>query len=289
MPKILVTGANKGFIGSHFAKKLKHPKNKIKLFSQDEWQSLNEVMSVFSPDRIFHFASYGNHYSQKDLNQTLDVNIFKTYQLLEASLNLNFKSFILIGSSSEYGKKKAPMKETDLLEPDTFYGASKAAATLLTQVWAKNFNKPVVIIRPFSIYGPGEADHRFIPTLVRSCLLGEAMKLDPTAVHDWLYVSDLIDGILLAAKRANNLRGKIINFGSGIQSTNQEIVEIVENILGKKANIGKRGKSRSYDKKSWVADITIAKSLGWKPKVSLVNGLKKTVKYHEKILKRAKI
>lgn len=288
MHKDLLTGSNTGFIGRHLAKKLKKNRSKLNLLRQDEWQQLDKILKLFSPDRIFHLASFGNHSFQKNLEQTLDVNIFKTFQLLNASKGLKISSFVLLGSSSEYGKKNEPMKETDLLEPDTFYGASKAAATLLAKVWAKNFKLPVVIIRPFSIYGPGEADHRFIPTVIRSCLLKEPMDLDPSAVHDWLYVSDLIDGILLLSDKASFLKAQIINLGSGIQTTNKEIVETIEMICGKKANIRNIGKTRSYDKVTWVADISLAKSLGWKPKTNLFKGLAKTVKRYEQIITRAK-
>lgn len=287
MSKDLITGANKGFIGRQLVKRLLKNKNILKVFKQEEWPELEKILSVFSPDRIFHLASFGNHYFQKELDQIFDVNINKTIQLLNASRDLNFTSFVLIGSSSEYGKKNVPMKETDLLEPDTFYGASKAASTLIAQVWAKNFNKPIIVIRPFSIFGPGEGDHRFIPTVIRSCILGEPMKLDPNSMHDWLYVSDLIDGILLLSDKAGDIKGQIINLGSGVQTTNEEIVQIIEKICGKKANIKKQSQVRTYDKTSWVADTTLAKTLGWQPKTNLFNGLKKTVKYYEKIIKRA--
>lgn len=284
MHKDLLTGSNTGFIGRQLAKKLKRNRSKLKLLRQDEWLELGKILKLFSPDRIFHLASFGNHNFQKNLEQILDVNIFKTFQLLSATRGLKISSFVLLGSSSEYGKKNEPMKETDLLEPETFYGASKAAATLLAQVWAKNFRQPVVIIRPFSIYGPGEADHRFIPTVIRSCLLKEPMDLDPNAVHDWLYVSDLIDGILLFSDKASDLIAQVINLGSGTQTTNKEIVETIEMICGKKANIRNIGKTRYYDKVTWVADISLAKSLGWKPKTSLFKGLFKTVKRYEQAL-----
>lgn len=282
MNKDLITGANSGFIGGHLAKKLRRLKSRIKLFRQDEWEQLDDKLNHFSPNRIFHLASYGNHYYQKDFKKTLDVNIIKTSNLHEASKNLELDAFIILGSSSEYGKKNAPMKETDLLEPDTVYGATKVAATLLSQVWAKNNQEPIVIIRPFSIFGPHEADHRFIPTTIRSCLLGEPMSLDPNSVHDWLFVSDLIDGILLLASKARDLKGQIINLGSGIQTTNAEVVEIIEKICGKKANIKKSGMHRVYDNTSWVADISKARALGWQPKISLFEGLIETVKHYKK-------
>lgn len=284
----LITGANKGFIGGHLARSLKDKKNNLRLLRQDEWRELEDVIENFSPDRIFHLASYGNHYHQRNFKKTLDVNVVKTFRLLEASRNLNYKTFVLLGSSSEYGIKNAPMKETDLLEPDTFYGATKASATLLSQIWAKNFDKPIVIVRPFSIFGPGEAEHRFIPTIIRSCLLGESMELDPDAVHDWLFVPDLIDGILLAAKKAGDLKGQVLNLGSGVQTTNRKIVEIVEEICDKKANILESRKTRSYDNATWVADITRAKSFGWKIKFSLTEGLVETVEYYAKTITRAK-
>jgi len=282
--KELITGANRGFIGSKLAEQLEHQGHEVRRFTIEDWAHLKDVLSTFNPQRIFHLAAYGNHFNQADIGEMIQANIMKTFSLLEATNQMEYEAFILFGSSSEYGRKSSPMKEEDVLEPETFYAATKCAATLLARVWAKQFNKPIVVIRPFSIFGEGEATHRFIPTVIRSCLIGEPMSLDPEASHDWLYVSDLIRGVLMVAQKAKQLKGEVINFGSGKQTTNEQIVRIIEKVCGKKANVVEKKRLRPYDTTSWVADISKAKSLGWEPEISLEEGIKRTVKYYEGII-----
>lgn len=167
------------------------------------------------------------------------------------------------------------MSELDVLLPQTAYACTKAAFTQLSRMYY------ALNIRPFSVYGPQEKDTRFIPTVIRSCITQEPMILDPNAKHDWIFCDDLIDGMILMSLKYQLLKGTSVNLGTGIQTDNRTVVDIIEELTGKKANIIKTLELRKGDSPDWRADITRAKDLGWAPKTNIVRGLEKTVKFYE--------
>lgn len=275
-----VSGSS-GFIGQHLVKRLRDDGHGVfsiprELFRNPEL--LEHMMQESPPDYVIHLAAYGNHSKQTEPYKMVDVNLINTLTLLSAIEFVPIKGFINIGSSSEYGIKDKPMKETDLLETDTFYGATKAASTMICRAFAKYANKNVVTVRPFSVYGPGEADFRFIPTMCRALLTQEPTKLAMEPVHDWIYVQDFIDGVLKVVENVDKLSGQVVNIGTGTQYTNLEVVNYLELISDKHLIYEPFGMSdmRVFDNKSWVADNTKLKSLGWKQKHTLQQGLKLT-------------
>lgn len=277
--KVLVTGAH-GFIGQNLVKRLTTNGQEICELPRSDWNNLAGIFASFSPDRVFHLAAYGNQYDQKDLQTIYSVNIVYLLNLLISTQNIPLKSFVNVGSSSEYGRKNTAMKEQDILEPDTYYAASKAAGTLLARAWAVREGQPVVTIRPFSVYGPGEADGRFIPRVITCAMTGETLPLS-SGVHDWIFIDDFIEGMIAVADHCPGVAGQVINLGTGVQSTNQEIVEKISLITGKNINLMYTSPLRNYDTEtSWVADITKAKSLGWSPKTPLEEGLQSTVEHY---------
>ena len=258
MSKIAVTGSS-GFLGKHFLDKVKanyHLYNKGSL--------IRDIIN-YEPDYIYHFAA--ELYSEADMLQS---NVILTQELLEATRFLpNLKAFIYIGSSSEYGRKSRPMKETDYLDPTTMYEATKGAGTLLCQAYARSRGVPVVIARPFSLYGKHEPAHRFIPTVINKIINNETISIAP-GVHDFIHIDDFIDGLLMIAEDPKP--AEIYNFGTGVQTSNEELVSLIEKIMKKKANKEIVPPLHTYDSDSWVADSTKASLLGWKPR-SLEDGL----------------
>lgn len=229
-------------------------------------KELKEWISKANPDMIFHLAAYGNHHHQEDEDEILSANVIKTYLLLKATLDIPYKAFINVSTSSVYGKKSEPMSEKMALDTDTFYGCTKACGEYLVRAFAKRYNKPIVNVRPFSVYGPGEADFRFIPTVIRG-LKGEEFTLYPKSVHDWIYIEDFIDGLL--GIDAKKLKGKAINIGTGVQTSNKTVVRMLEKISGHKAKYEEVPSKRGF----WQA------SAG-DPKHTLEEGLKKTYEYY---------
>jgi len=267
----VILGAN-GFVGKRLIEVLEN--QNVRLIPRDmycNFYALKEYLEALKPDHIINCSAYGNMAHQEDIDAIYQINVINPLYLLQATKNVDYKSLILMGSSSEYGSKSEPMNELDLPETDTFYGASKVAQTYLARAYAKQFNKPIRIIRPFSIYGEDEADFRFIPTVIRSLKEGEEFNLVKEPSHDWIYIDDFIQGLLLATRKKVDL----LNVGTGEQFSNIEVVEMLEEISGKKANYKEVKQLRGFDSNNWVADNSLLKDLGWKQKYSLFNGLKK--------------
>lgn len=301
--RVLVTGGS-GFIGANLVRSLINEKAKVSLFlrSNSKTWRLNDVLNKtevynvdiannkqvkntvdkIKPQVVFHLAAYGAYPSQKDLMPTIQTNLLGTGNLLEALNKFDYLNFVNTGTSSEYGYKKKPMKETDLLEPNFFYAAIKASTSMLGQVFAKQFNKPVVTLRPFSIYGEWEEPGRFIPTIIANCLTSKTIKLVPgKQVRDFLYVKDLVRAYLMAGLRSD-LGGEIINIGSGKQSLISQAAKTIIKLVGNPVKIKVGAYTpRTWDTTNWQADIGKAnKVLKWKPEYSLEAGLKQAIEWY---------
>lgn len=281
--KALITGSG-GFIGKHLSDRLNAQGFQViglkrELFS--DFNLLNESMQEIKPDYIFHLAAYGNHSTQTDEDMTFSANVIYTYLLLRATANLKYKAFINFGSSSEYGKKATSMHEDDILEPITLYGATKGASTLIARYFALKYNKPIATVRPFSVYGEGEADFRFIPTVIRSLNNGTVMDLAGEPKHDWIYIQDFLDGVSTVVNRIEQVKGEAVNIGTGVQYSNFDVVKELERISGKNLKLDVFGDkmARPYDTTNWVANINTLKSFGWKPRFTLSSGLKRVYDY----------
>lgn len=281
--KAAISGSS-GFIGSHLVKALSDKNWEIVKITQEVLYSPMDLRKLFQteqPDYIYHLAAYGNMSHQKDIAMIVMANIIGTFNMLNESQGVNYKAFIQFGSSSEYGKKSQAMSEKDITMPDTFYGAAKVGATNLAHTFAKQFDKPITTIRPFSVYGSGEADFRFIPTVCRSLILDQSFNLDEFGNHDWIYISDFIDGLFTVQEKINQLQGKIVNIGTGRMHSNKEIVQILEKIADKKALAVSINNQRPNDSEVWMASNQLLTSLGWYPKVMLQEGLQKTFDYYK--------
>jgi nucleoside-diphosphate-sugar epimerase len=200
-------------------------------------------------------------------------NIKLVYDLIQYVKNTNNK-MIHIGSSAEYGKKNLPSKESDKLEPRNAYEASKAAATMLCVGYAKEYNLPISVIRPYSVYGIYEKDYRLFPKLFDAFYKNIKMTLNQ-GYHDFIYVKDFINGIDLVLNTTNAINGDIINMGSGKQYSNFEIYDIFKNIAGKPAPVELNNKFlKKFENDIWVCDTTYSKNVyGFETKYSIEQGI----------------
>lgn len=301
--RFLITGAA-GFVGANLVRNLigkgkvfctTHPKDnlwrlndikkKISLIPLDlaDFHEVQKAVKTIKPDYIFHLAAYGTYPSQRDFRQVFNANTLGTANLLEALNPLPYKAFVMTGSSSEYGYKSKPMKESEVLEPNSFYSATKGAATLIAQAYGVVERKPTVILRLFSIYGPWEEPGRFIPTAVAKCLNGTTLAVTSSKeVRDFVYIDDAVAALLLAAKKAKQLRRKIFNIGSGKQMKITDAAKKIIKIVGMGGKISIGGyQSRPWDATtSWQADTHKSRViLGWHPTTSFEQGIKKTANW----------
>lgn len=266
--------------------RLKNILSKIRIHKVDLLDNLklSKTVNKIKPEIIIHLATYSNYRDQRAIKQMINLNIEGTLNLLMASKDIDYNIFINTGSSSEYGFKNKPMKEEDLLEPTSFYAVTKASATLLCQVFARELKKPIVTLRPFSVYGPYEEEDRFIPAIIKAVIEYKSINLTPgKQCRDFIYIDDVVNAYVQAIKKEKSIKGQTLNIGTGKQYSNDEIVKTLFRIVGKKVLVKKGAFSkRFWDTSYWVADISkTSKLLKWKPQFSLEEGLKKTYSWYK--------
>lgn len=262
--------------------------DKIKVYEGDLLSSsIEKTVAEIKPTIVFHLAAYGALPAQQiDTDMLLDTNVKGVIRLINAAKKYNLKLFINTGSSSEYGIKDKPMRESDLLEPVNDYGVTKAAATLYVQKIAKREELPLITFRLFSPYGAKDDEKRLIPYVISQALQEKPLELNSGEnVRDFVYIADVVQAYLQAIDK-KFIPGEIFNIGSGQQHSVYDIVTSVVAIT-KSASSLKWGAisahSRQVEPKMWQADISKAKkSLNWKPKYSLKKGLQETIKESKK-------
>lgn len=297
---ILVTGAA-GFIGANVVRvflakgydihaivksstniwRLKDIEKKIHIHAVDlsDLSKLTRLCAHINPYAIFHFAARGSSMEDADAAAIERVNVLGTLNLLLATQKISYHAFINTGSSSEYGFKKQPMRETNILEPVSVYGATKAAVTLLCSVFARNEHKPIVTLRPFSVYGPFESGKRFIPTVIRAILANTPIHVTSEKVRrDFVYIDDVVSAYVAALLAAPRIHGEVFNVGSGEQWTNHQVIQTLFAVTKQSVPIEVGAFPKRYwDTIYWKADRTKAGAvLGWNPQVSLATGLQAT-------------
>lgn len=282
MISCLLTGSS-GFIGTHLVKRLQTTGFNLITISHDILENGNELRAIYhnyNPKVVINMQAYGNHSTQTDDFDMIKSNIVYTHNLAKIAKESGTYLFVQFGSSSEYGSKKDPMNEDDILEPQTMYAATKASATMILRSMASDEFK-VSVVRPFSIYGPGEADFRFIPTAIRKIKYGDMLSLDANAVHDWTYIDDFTNGVLTVINHVLSAKDNytVFNIGTGKQYTNREIFSFIQSIMKKKTKV-KEMKMREHDSRHWRADNTKLKEIGWIPQYDIILGLTHTIAHY---------
>jgi nucleoside-diphosphate-sugar epimerase len=266
--KIFITGAT-GFVGQNLVQYYAARGHEVYAFRRNE--SLRECLENFKPDAIINSAA-----EIYDPEHMFVPNIVMVQSILEYVRNCEQHcKLIQIGSSSEYGPTNHATDEDTLLKPVDYYQATKGAATLMCQGWARFFNLPIWIVRPYSVYGPGERPHRLFPRLYRAFNYNEPMTLYQ-GHHDFIYINDFVRGIDLVLQEWDLPPGEIVNFGSGHQISNFDLYElwakITENNEAPVAQVAEMRKA--FENNVWVCDIDKSYNLGFECEYDLETGIR---------------
>lgn len=269
--KILLTGS-RGFIGSNLRKKLENCGYEVIPYTKDDFNCNRGV--VYYDQQLFAIIHAGAELKYE--KSMFESNVEYTQSIIRCAA-LHKCKLIYIGSSSEYGAINDIRNESMSCNPVDYYGFTKYIGTQLVIDASKRLNLDACVIRPFSVYGPGEQNHKFIPQLYDSFIENKEFTIYNGA-HDWVYIDDFVRGVILTLEYVH-VKGEIINLGSGISITNFNVVTTFEEAAGSKVNFKlKSEKYHKYDVDIWQADISKAdKLLGWQPKISLREGLYKYI------------
>lgn len=306
--RVLVTGAG-GFIGSHLVEALVRMGANVRAFVRYNSRSdygLLDALSGEIQDQIeffvgdlkdpealkkpiagcgvvFHLGSLiAIPYSYVNPMDFVQTNVVGTANLLNACLGANVEKMIHTSTSEVYGTATySPIDEKHPLQAQSPYAATKIAADKLAESYYRCFELPVAIARPFNAYGPRQSPRAVIPTIILQALKGDNVmlgSLHPT--RDFTYVEETVKGLIEVARSPESI-GEVINIGSGRQISVGDLALLIFSMMGKKAKICRddlRVRPKKSEVERLVCDITKArKFLGWEPKVTLEEGLKRTI------------
>lgn len=237
---------------------------------------------------VIHMAaSISIPYSYQNPRDVVETNVMGTYNVLQACKNIPGIERVVITSSSEvYGTPDSvPITEEHKLKPQSPYSASKISGDALAKSFYCSFELPVVILRPFNTYGPGQSDRAVIPNVIKQALWSD--KVQVGALHpkrDFVYVDDTARAFLLAADPERKINGETIHFGTNEAYSVQEVIDHVRELLNGEIPPIEVSEFRKRPSMSEVlhlqADYTKArKLLDWEPQMKFVDGLKEVISY----------
>lgn len=278
MGNILVTGAE-GFIGQRLVEILESNGNPVLQLGRTGGDIADPAtLKPFHDapvDFVFHLA--GKTYVPDSWREPASfqyVNVMGATNVLE--LCRKKKIPLIYVSAYLYGiPASLPVKESDRIEPSNPYALSKSMAEALCYFYAINFDVPVTVVRPFNIYGIGQKSHFLIPEIIGQIKAGNSIHVkDLTPRRDYLYLDDLVDGLMATMK--NNRGYRVYNLGYGSSFSVKEIIEIVQSLAKTSLEVVCENLPRKNEIQDVYADIRQAKEeLAWQPRHSFEDGIRK--------------
>jgi NAD dependent epimerase/dehydratase len=308
---VLVTGGD-GFIGSHLVEALVRDGARVTAMAQYNpfgdvgWlDDLDEDIAaeveilrgnvcdaafmhraVAGQAIVFHLAALiAIPYSYEAPASYVDTNVTGTLNVLEASRSHGVERVVHTSTSEVYGTALVtPISEDHPLQGQSPYSASKIGADMMAEAFARSFDLPVAILRPFNTYGPRQSERAVIPTVIRQALDAncEAIRVgDITPTRDFNYVGDTVDAFrAIGASEAIDY-GRPYNTGTGVMVSVGEMIERVRNITGTNKPVESeavRFRPENSEVRALIADpARLNAATGWTAATDLDAGLEKTV------------
>jgi dTDP-glucose 4,6-dehydratase len=268
-------------------------------------RKLSNILEKYKPKYIFHLAA--ETHVDKSIDSPanfISTNIVGTFNLLNSSLkywkNLTAKhkskfKFIHISTDEVYGDLGYSIKKFDenfQYRPNSPYSASKASSDHFVRAWFKTYRLPTIITTCSNNFGPYQFPEKLIPLTIMSALKGEKIRVygDGKQIRDWIHVFDHVDALIKVMKKGQ--AGETYNIGSGKSINNLKLVKDICNLLNNMVKDKPKGikdfntlisfveDRPGHDIKYLVNAKKIKKKLKWRQKISLNNGLHKTIKWY---------
>jgi UDP-glucose 4-epimerase len=308
--RVLVTGGS-GFIGSHLVhrllkegsevgvtvrygnvmknERLKDIYSDIRVIEADlrNRGALSQVRD-WRPEVVFHLAAY-NHVGESftQVEECFDVNAKGTANLLDSCNGV--EKFVYMSTSEVYGYQDAvPFVETMNPQPISPYAITKYAGELYCRMKQRMSGAvPILIVRPFNTFGPYQSSKAIIPELIIKCLMGDALQTTAgEQTREFNFVDNIVDGIIKAGEHTGACAGPI-NIAAGEEVPIREVVTRIATLTNTRSKV-EIGALPYRPTEIWrmYADPSRAESiLGWKPRIGLDEGLKRTVDWFREYLR----
>jgi NAD dependent epimerase/dehydratase len=309
--KILVTGAD-GFIGSHLTEALVSASGEVTALAQYNsfdshgWlddlpepvrEKINLVRGdvrdaafvdrlVHGHEIVFHLAALiAIPHSYVAPQSYVETNVLGTLNILEAARQHGTEKVVHTSTSEVYGTALTmPINESHPLQGQSPYSASKIAADMMAEAFARSFGVPVVLLRPFNTFGPRQSERAIIGTIIRQALdpsCSTIMVGDATTVRDLTFVTDTAAAFMAAGQSENLEYGQPYNAGSERAIMVGDLINLIVELTSCRKPVvqdSKRLRPQNSEVRALLADCTrFARATGWSPRVNLREGLEKTV------------
>jgi nucleoside-diphosphate-sugar epimerase len=240
---------------------------------------LTDIFKQYTFDVVYHLAARaGVRASLVDPMAYVRTNVLGSLNLLECMRIFGVRKLVFSSTSSLYAGNPTPFIETmPTSTPISPYAASKKAAEVMCYAYHQLYQLDVSIVRCFTVYGPHGRPDMSPDLFMKNIYYGTPLTVygDGSQLRDFTYIDDIARGILLASKP---LEYEIINLGNGQPYTLNEMIEILERFLNKKANVNYLQYEKSTLKNTWANGEKAKKILGWRPKIDFEEGLDKMVR-----------
>jgi nucleoside-diphosphate-sugar epimerase len=278
--RALVTGAG-GFVGRHLVARLRADGWDVAALTRADVDLADPAAAATAvraadPDVVFSLAAGRAKGTAAERAATVQVN---TSPWLVDALPDRCRAVVRLGSSTEYAASRHPLAEDAALEPRGFFGATKAAGSILLQAAAAECGVRATVLRAFQVYGPGDHATRLVPVVLAAARTGGTVPLPARlSRRDWVWVGDVVDACVRAAEQEALPDGTVLNIGTGVQTSTEELIATAERVTGRPiATAPGAHPGRDWDTADWVADPSAARRrLGWQPTVDLAEGLART-------------
>jgi CDP-glucose 4,6-dehydratase len=251
---------------------------------------MDRAIGEYEVDTVFHLAAQTLvGVANRSPLPTWEANVRGTWTVMEACRTHGVARVVVAASDKAYGPHDAlPYREDLALQPHFPYDASKAAADLIARSYWHSYGVPVATTRFANLYGGGDTNRsRLVPEAVAAVLAGRppVIRSDGSPERDFLYVEDAVEAYLAIAAaldEGDGARGEAFNAGSGRPRAVRDVVELICRIAGTDVVPDVRGHGtppgeieRQYVDASKLSELT-----GWAPRVSLDEGLRRTVAWY---------
>jgi CDP-glucose 4,6-dehydratase len=250
---------------------------------------VERALADYEVDTVFHLAAQtivGT--ARRSPLTTWEVNVGGTWTMLEACRRLGVQRVIVAASDKAYGDSDdLPYREDTALQPRYPYETSKAAADLIARSYWPTLGVPVATTRFANVYGGGDLHRsRLIPEVVDAVLAGRRpiIRSDGTPERDLLFVDDAVAAYLAVADALDGegARGEAFNAGCGRSYAVREVAELICRIAGSDVEPDIQGQAIPYREidRQYVDSSKLHGLTGWQPRVSLEEGLRRTVDWY---------